>query len=160
MDSKPINKTQVKLIHIAIAKLNYSDEEYRELLWGRYQVTTSKDLTYEQASDLIDYFKLKGFKIKKKCTLCTPRQWREKLPENIIMLVSKQQLSMIEHLREDVRWHVHDGFQRWLEKRMGIKKVKTSIEANKIIEGLKNMVKAQNKCPSPCALSPEGRGMR
>lgn len=61
--NKPIDKTQIKLIHIAKSKLGISDEEYRTMLSDRYWVNTSKELNYEDASDLIDHFKTLGFTI-------------------------------------------------------------------------------------------------
>lgn len=47
-----INKAQITKIHALKSQLKLSDEEYGAALEG-YGVTTSKDLTYEQAADLI-----------------------------------------------------------------------------------------------------------
>lgn len=45
-------KGQIVKIHTVKSQLNLSDEEYGSALEG-YGVSTSKDLTYEQAADLI-----------------------------------------------------------------------------------------------------------
>ncbi|MEP0860584.1 MAG: DUF1018 domain-containing protein [Ignavibacterium sp.] len=47
-----INKAQIAKIHALKNQLKLSDEEYGAALEG-YGVTTSKDLSYEQAADLI-----------------------------------------------------------------------------------------------------------
>ncbi len=47
-----INKKQISKIHLLKNQLHLSDEEYGAALEG-YGVTTSKDLTYEQAADFI-----------------------------------------------------------------------------------------------------------
>ena len=47
-----ISKTQIAKIHILKSQLALSEEEYGAALEG-YGVTTSKDLSYEQAMDLI-----------------------------------------------------------------------------------------------------------
>ncbi|AFH50747.1 Hypothetical protein IALB_3044 [Ignavibacterium album JCM 16511] len=47
-----INITQISKIHVLKNQLHLSDEEYGAALEG-YGVTTSKDLSYEQAADLI-----------------------------------------------------------------------------------------------------------
>ena len=85
------------------------------------------------------------------CTLCRPRRSREKLPENITLLVSRQQLDYIAHLAEDIHWQYPDGFQRWLRNHMGIERIRTSLEASKVIEGLKNILKQQSCKGRQCA---------
>ncbi len=57
---KLASKKQIQLIHIAKAKLGMDDEAYRALLHDRCRVASSKDLTYAQASRLIDELKRKG----------------------------------------------------------------------------------------------------
>lgn len=52
--SKRIDKRQIVKVHTLIRALNLSDESYRKTLLHNFGVTTSKALTYEQASDLID----------------------------------------------------------------------------------------------------------
>lgn len=149
---KQIDSKQIKLIHVAISKLRIEDHVYRQILHDRYGVRTCKDLSYEQASDLIDHFKRMGFRIKKKsCSLCRPRSWREKPADNITYLVSQEQLRMIDHLRQDIHWKYHDGYWRWLRNHMGIERIRTSLEASKVIEGLKAILKSQQCKRRQCA---------
>lgn len=42
-----------KVIHTLLSTLGMPDENYRALLWDRYKVNSSKDLSAAQASDLV-----------------------------------------------------------------------------------------------------------
>jgi hypothetical protein len=135
---KRIDKKQIKLIHIAKAQLGLSDEEYRAILSDRYWVNTCTKLSYHEAHDLIEYFKSLGFKIRKS-------KKKKKTPPNVIQLVSRQQLALIEHLKEDIYWRIPDGYNRWLKKFLKKERIATSKEANAVIEALKAMRKRQEK---------------
>ena len=145
---KPIDKVQIKLIHVAISQIGMGDSTYRMLLQARFGVKSRKELNYEQAGKLIDELKRLGFKLKPKriCGLCAPRPRRDKLPDNVTMMVSRQQMLMVQHLKQDVVWKTRDGYNRWLMKYFGLTVIKTSIEASHVIEALKGLLKSQNKC--------------
>ncbi len=54
-----IDKQQIKRIHVLSSRLELSDATYRKWLRERYGVTSSKDLSFEQAHDFIgvlEYF--------------------------------------------------------------------------------------------------------
>lgn len=80
------SKKQIKLIHTAIHQLGIDDETYRTML-SAYGVTSSKELTYPQARDLIEQLQELGFDLKERKYregMITPRQmayikylWRE-----------------------------------------------------------------------------------
>ncbi|MDP3012685.1 MAG: hypothetical protein Q8M92_00490, partial [Candidatus Subteraquimicrobiales bacterium] len=75
---------------------------------------------------------------------------RKKTAPNIIQLVSPQQLAKIEHLKADIKWHVHDGYQRWLKKYLKKDRIATSREANNVIEAMKGMrERQQSTTPAP-----------
>lgn len=131
-----INNLQKSLIHIGISELRIDDDTYRLMLAG-YGVGSCKDLQYSQASALIDDLVKKGFKIKGRLKPRRPGG------PNLEYLPNKQQLGIIEHLRHDVQWRVHDGYQRWIEKFLGRRYIRTSREAQKVIEALKAMKKRQ-----------------
>ncbi|MFB3926405.1 MAG: phage protein GemA/Gp16 family protein [Syntrophales bacterium] len=148
-----INKTQLRLIHIAISQLRLDDVTYRAMLSERFGVSSSKELSYREASELIDFFKKTGFRLRTKrnapenpCWPCVPRLYREKLPDNVLVLASPQQLRKIEHLAADIKWRHWNGFRLWMKKYFHIEQVKTSIEASIVIEALKDMWKRQNGC--------------
>jgi len=139
-----INNLQKTLIHIGISDLGISDEDYRIMLSQRFNGAAScLGLTYQQASAFIDELKKKGFKIKRKSQrrgVLRNAQNRSAAP-NVIFLPSRQQMGLIEHLRHDVHWRVHDGYFRWIEKFLGRAYIKNDREANKVIEALKAMKK-------------------
>lgn len=49
----PISKDQIKIIHTLISKIPVSDEDYRAMLGG-YSVSSSKDLSFEDAKEFVD----------------------------------------------------------------------------------------------------------
>jgi hypothetical protein len=150
---KPIEPKQIKLIHVAKTQLRMGDETYKLMLKEWFKVETSKDLSYNQASTLIDELKKLGFRLKTKrtppenpCWPCAPRTPGIPLPANVVVLASPGQLRMIEHLAADIKWNHWDGYRLWLRKYFKIDQVKTSPEAHDVIEGLKKMWKHQNGC--------------
>ena len=60
-----ITAKQIKLIHIGKNSLRLDQDEYRMILRERYGVETSKDLTTEEASDLLEYFRGLGFPLQR-----------------------------------------------------------------------------------------------
>lgn len=144
-DDRRIDSVQVKLVHIAKHKLGLSDEEYRSMLMERYPSCfgSCKDLSYDEASDLIDHFKKLGFKI------ITKRYEKKKLPPNVIELPSPQILKHIEHLRDDVRWYAHDRGQKFIQKFLKKNRPSTMREAQKLVEALKAMKVRQQKAHEP-----------
>ena len=151
--NKAIEPKQVKLIHIAKSQLKIGDDTYRLMLRQWFKVDTSKTLTYDQASMLIDELKKLGFRLKTKriapenpCWPCAPRTPGVPLPDNVVVLASPGQLRMIEHLAADIKWRHWDGFKRWIQRYFKIDQVRTSMEATVVIEALKDMWKRQNGC--------------
>lgn len=157
---RKIDSTQIKLLHIATAKLKISDEDYRALLirfsptsWDMDPAHPScKAMTYKEASNLIDHLKTKGFRIVRRGGINDARNpgnkgainhaptKKQKLPPSITQLVTNDQLRMILHLKADIRWRIMpDGYERWLKKFMGIERPATSKQAQKIIEAMKAM---------------------
>jgi hypothetical protein len=144
-----INNLQKQLIHIGIADLGIPDEDYRMMLAERFKGATScLELNYSQASAFIDDLKKKGFRIRRRRNRNTAARQHGtcgRTASNVVFLPTKQQLSLIEHLRQDVHWRVHDGYWRWMEKFLGRTYIKTEKEAQKVIEALKNMKAYQNR---------------
>lgn len=135
-----INATQVQLIHIAKNQLGWDDDHYREVLEARYKVRTCSKLDYEQASDFIDFFISLGFK-----PLIKPGKKRPS-GDNIVLLATPAQHEKINALAKQILWYAGaDGFKMWLKKRFRLNSVKTSSEAQIVIEGLKGMLKNQDR---------------
>lgn len=43
----------IRVIHTLVSRLGLTDEDYRTMLWDRYEATSSKNLTSRQANDLV-----------------------------------------------------------------------------------------------------------
>jgi len=86
---------QIQLIHIAKAKLGMDDEAYRALLHDRCRVASSKDLTFGQASRLIDELKRKGGIDPRKGR---PRNMQTRDRKNYSQVTRARQLEKIEAL--------------------------------------------------------------
>lgn len=165
----PITPEQIKAIKMGQRALGIDDEAYRDTLWGRYQVTSCRDLNQEQASDLIEDYISRGFVLiqpayKAKTRGAAKAQkhprptsaanhgmntTRPMIPRgsNVVALVKPDEIDKINAVAALVEWRVENGLALFLEKRMGIKggKVRTSAEAYKAIEGLKKMFENQMK---------------
>ncbi|MEM5788853.1 MAG: regulatory protein GemA [Syntrophobacteraceae bacterium] len=147
----PITKAQVQLVKTAQKVLGIDDDDYRSLLLARFRVSSCTQLTADQASQLIDHFVTLGFPAKscKQFTYCTrgdatprshARSKRAPLSyKNVIRLASREEQAKISALASLIAWEFEDGLNRWLQKRFGIKKVRTAREAWLAIEGLKGM---------------------
>jgi len=51
-------------IHIAVKELGLTDENYRDMLEFNFGVQSAKDLTAAQVAELLDLFRMKGWKPK------------------------------------------------------------------------------------------------
>lgn len=132
----PITPKQLQLIHIAKSKLGLDDETYRETLLAKFNVSSSKELTYYQAELFIGHLKKAGFKVKRKKTTI-------KMGDKVIVMATPAQRALIDVLKANIVWQI--SYQVWLEKRLKLKKVMTSQDAQKVIEGLKGMLKIKAK---------------
>jgi phage gp16-like protein len=56
------DRTDLAKIHIAIKELGLDDATYRGVLWDRYHKESAADLTQQQAADLLDLFRQKGWR--------------------------------------------------------------------------------------------------
>jgi hypothetical protein len=118
----------------------------------QYKASSCTDLTYFQASRLIDHFKALGFKIpkRKKYTKGTSAIQdhlppRRDMPPNVFVLPTRDQLDMIDALAGQIIWKLEDGFQRWLAKYIKVSRVTTAVQASRAIEGLKGMLANQQR---------------
>jgi hypothetical protein len=138
---KMIQPVQVKIIHTAIFALGLSDDTYRDILWTQFSVRSCTALSYKQASDLLDQFKARGFRFRRSRSNRT----RKSAPHNVTFLPSSDQMQLINDLAAQVAWKYADGFQRWLAKYIKTDKIRTSAQAQRAIEGLKNLLKHQQE---------------
>ena len=133
---KMADKKQLQLIHIAKNQLGLDDDTYIDTLQYRYNVSSSKDLTYNQASNFIGFLSEKGFKFKKKS-----KPLKAKKAE----LATPQQHRLIEVLKNNIVWKYENGYELYIKKRLKINKVITKQDAFKVINALKGMLGINTK---------------
>lgn len=162
----PITKAQIRMIK-SLQRNNLDDVEYREILEKHFRVASCTQLSQRQAGVLIDMFAKWGFFVQTPVganprvrpakgtngqpsrqggTRIPPRRDpapRGKTPKNVVRLASREQLEKIAVLASLITWRVEDGLSLWIQKRMGVEKVRTAQEAYLVIEGLKKMFENQ-----------------
>ncbi|MEG8946624.1 regulatory protein GemA [Rosettibacter firmus] len=142
-----INKAQIAKIHALKSQLKLSDEEYSAAL-GSYGVTTSKDLSYEQASDLIkklvkllpQYLEYKEKKKYKKYDELGIR-WNEKLKQHY---ATPKQLRMLEAMwmtSPRVENKTEDAFRKFCKRITGIDRIEWLMmnDVRKIKKAIENL---------------------
>ncbi len=153
----PASPGQIKVIKMAQRFFDLSDDVYRDILEVRYGVRSSKDLTFDQAKDLIQDNEAKGFVITPSAKPAKKRHYTGHVAHTrkpaerttirgsahgvIISLATPEEIDKINEVAALISWRLKNGLALFLEKRMGIKdgRVKTSAEAQLAIEGLKKM---------------------
>ena len=64
MAYEKIDRNKIALIHAAKAEVKMTEDNYRIVLKSRFNVTTSKDLTFPQFKVLMEIFEKLGYKSK------------------------------------------------------------------------------------------------
>jgi phage gp16-like protein len=146
-----ITKGQIQLIKIAQKELGIEDDDYRDMLMKNFRASSCTQLTKAQATKLIERFGELGFETrggssssakrgsKRREWAVVPRRSVGREQGKIVQLASIEELRKIEALAALIDWDYKDGLARWMEKRMGVSRVKTAREAWLVIEGLKKM---------------------
>lgn len=145
----PSTKKQRQIIAIGCSRLGIDAETRHEMLMERFGVNSSTKLSKPQAKLFLMELVQKGFRT----TGDSPRPTfarrgnakRLKNPAsrpqtgNIVRLATREQHEKIAALAGLINWQYADGLERWMQKRLGIEKVRTAWDAWLVIEGLKKM---------------------
>ena len=134
MKDGPITPRQIRAIHAAAHHLGIEDPEYRRLL-AQWNVTSSKALTRRQARALLTQLQLRGAPVGR------PYSGHNEDRLRIRTLATPAQRALIDRLRAEITWRAPDGYARWLRSRMGLERVRTFQDAEKVIEGLKGLAR-------------------
>ena len=141
-NTKFITTSQIKAIHVALARRGIDKDDYRDMLRTGWQVDTCKALTRRQASELLRHL---GAKLRNPPGSRRPRPRpaasRQTLPDGVIRLASPVQRQLIGELVGEIAWREPDGYQGWLKKNQGLQRVATASQAARVIEGLKALKK-------------------
>ena len=139
---KAITTAQKRAIHVALRHKSIDDDTYRELLQSSWGVTTCKNLTRRQASDLLARL---GRPLRNPRGLhpAPQKPRREQRPDNVFTLASKAQRELIAELAPEIHWDQPDGYRKWLVSNQGLRRVTTDAEAARVIEGLMSIKRRQ-----------------
>ena len=135
--SKSVTLAQTRAIKGAVRRLMMPNSEYRLLLWDRWGVTTHKDLTRREASDLL---RVLGCPLTRRPGEQPPRPARPRptpAPPGVTPLPTPAQTRLIGELASEIEWLQPDGLAGWLKRNQGIERVATSDQASRAIEGLR-----------------------
>lgn len=158
-----ISKQQISTIKMAQGLLGIADDDYRNMLEERYGVRSCTKLTNAQAGHFITELQCKGFTLKvtgqkAKTEGTTKVAGKTFLPRDsyrrhgrgtgkVITLATPEEIDKINALAGLFTWREVNGLTLFLERRMKLKdgKVRTSVDAEKAIEGLKGYFKSDMK---------------
>ena len=139
--------SQIKKIHTLKNILGLDNELYREILFA-FKVESSKNLTYMQATDLIEVLEQKA--VAKNIWQKKPLKYST-LKRNINM-ATPAQLRMIESLWKEVCYIDNEKFakkslRKFLKSKFKIDDIMflTKTNATKVIQGIKNIKKNLKK---------------
>lgn len=146
----PSTKKQRQIIAIGCSQLGIDAETRHEMLMYRFGVDSSTKLTKSQAKLFLMELVRKGFRIigdslRPRFAKRSNNAERLKNPAprphsgNIVRLATREQHEKIAALAGLINWQYADGLERWMQKRLGIEKVRTAWDAWLVIEGLKKM---------------------
>ncbi|MGC5328931.1 phage protein GemA/Gp16 family protein [Brevibacillus sp. SYSU BS000544] len=134
-----IERKQLAVLHIAKKDLSLDDDVYRQILQQEAGVSSSRDLSLDGFRKVMKRLEHLGYKGSAK-----PKQTRNK-PKDPNAIVGPWQAQKIRQLFAELGWHEPDRQQGFTKKMIGKPWAQTRSEANKIIEGLKAMIKRQTK---------------
>ena len=133
----PITPGQIKLIHVMLTRQKIDDDDYRALLESLYGVDTCKNLTRQQANELLT--RLGAGQKPKPAQAAKPAPPRRRDP-NVVALATPAQHQLIRALIHEVKWRMQPpaaAYAAWLQRNQSLDKVRTTTEAAKVIRGLK-----------------------
>lgn len=137
--TQKITNRQLKLIWTLARQLGMDSDLLHKMVFDVTGKDSLKQLSCWEAGAIIDGLVDDGGKIKKK------RKPRRELPENVLELLTGEQIRLIEYLVDRLGWDNPNqlkGFNRRVIKK---ERIGTKKEASKIIEGLKAMLERKER---------------
>jgi DNA-binding transcriptional MerR regulator len=140
-----ISKGQLKLIHTAKDRLGLTYEEYKEILALYGGARSSKELSPEGFFEVMEHFRELGFTLRGADVFVHPEPGQKQAGpagDNVIEMVTPRQRAFIRKMERALGWDEDpERLSHFIEKRLGMKKVRTKKEAMKLIEAMKAMVR-------------------
>lgn len=135
-----LSQGQIRLIHTAKDRLGLSSEEYREILELFGGTRSSKLLSPEGFFSVMEHMRELGFEPRGgDASAHQPEPPGRK--GALIEMVTPAQRAFIKGLETDLGWADNpERLDRFIYKRLSIRKVRTKADASKVIEALKAML--------------------
>ena len=138
--SRPISKSQIKAVHVALARQGIDDADYRAILREQFDAASCKDLSVAQAHQLIRrLYGGRAHERRRRPIQQPAAPAPSRTAGSVVRLASAAQQRLINALVGEIDWAADDGYRRWLERSLGLAQVRTSAEAARAIEGLKGL---------------------
>ncbi|MBI5550723.1 MAG: DUF1018 domain-containing protein [Desulfobacterales bacterium] len=139
----PSTKSQRQLIGIACGQLGIDKQVKADMLRERYGKESTCDITRFQADEFLRELRGKGFRVvPKKSGGGVKRPRRQAIPREagkVTAIVSQKELEKMAAVAALIPWRLENGLALWMKKRIGVEKIRTAMDAYKVIEGLKKM---------------------
>ena len=125
-----LDQRHMAKLHIAKKELGLEDDEYRDALEANAGVRSAKDLDAAGFKRVMQYFESIGMPKSGAKPVRDPHE-----------LPTSWQLKKMQHLYTDLGWHDSTRQRGFNERQCGKPWPQTRREANKVIEGLKAMLR-------------------
>jgi len=140
-----VSRGQIKLIHLAKGRLGLSQEEYVEILLLFGGVRSSKELDPEGFFRVMEHFRELGFEAHFSGIFAPPGETHKK-PGVLIEMVTPGQRALIRQLESELGWADNPArLENFIIKRFSIKRIRTKVQAIKVIEALKAMLERKGR---------------
>jgi len=139
LNERRITGKQLKLIWVLARQIGINEQLLHDMAREVCGKTSLKDLYAWEAAIVIDCLIDDGAKVTKK------RRPRRELPENVVELVTGEQIRLIEYLVDQLGWEDPRqlvGFNKRVIKK---ERIGTKRDGLKVIEGLKAMLGRKGK---------------
>jgi hypothetical protein len=139
VNERRITDKQLKLIWTLARQLGMDGDLLHSIVFYATGKDSLKKLSALEAAAIIDVLIEDGAKVKKK------RKPRRELPENVVELVTGEQIRLIEYLVDQLGWNHPEQLKGFNKKVIKKERIATKQEASKIIEGLKAILNRRQK---------------
>ena len=136
----PITAGQIRAIHAALTAQGIEDATYREMLQSGWSAKSCKDLSTSQANSLLNHLNGRPRRPRRRQPIRRPaRPAAVQSRAGVVRLPSPAQHQLIVALVSEVHWRSTGGYAAWLKRSLGLDRVRTAEDAQRVINGLKGL---------------------
>lgn len=136
----PITVGQIRAIHAALAVQGIDDATYREMLQSGWGARSCKHLSIAEANSLLNHLNGRQNRRRRRQPIRRPaRPAAVQSRAGVVRLPSPAQQQLIVALVSEVQWRSAGGYAAWLKRSLGLDRVRTAEDAQRVINGLKGL---------------------